>query len=68
LDEAVPADGVAAGTIELKLPGRQAAEDPRCLQLRKRIHGNADQGQVAWWLQDDRLTAVVRNALPPVDG
>ena len=68
LVDAVPAEIVAAWKTELKLSGGEAADDPRCARLRRRIERYADQGHGACWLKDDRVAEVVRDALLHFDG
>ena len=68
LVDAVPAATVAAWKTELKLSGGEAADDPRCAQLRRRIERYADQGHGACWLKDARVAEVVRDALLHFDG
>ena len=55
LVDAVPATMVAAWKTELKLSGGEAAHDPRCAQLCRRIERYADQGHGACWLKDARV-------------
>ena len=68
LVDAVPAEIVAAWKTELKLSGGEAADDPRCARLRRRIESYADQGHGACWLKDARVAEVVRDALLHFDG
>ena len=68
LVDAVPATMVAAWKTELKLSGGEAADDPRCAQIRRRIESYADRGHGACWLKDARVAEVVRDALLHFDG
>ena len=68
LADAVPADVVATWKTELRLTGREDADDPRCADLRKRIERYADRGHGACWLRDDRVARTVQNALLHFDG
>ena len=68
LADAVPTDVVAGWRAELKLSGEEDADDPRSVELRKRIERYADQGHGACWLRDDRIAAIVQDALLHFDG
>ena len=64
----MPADVVAGWRAELKLSGQEHADDPRSAELRKRIERYADKGYGACWLRDERIAALVQDALLHFDG
>ena len=68
LADAVPTDVLAGWRTELKLSDQEDADDPRSAELRKRIERYADQGHGACWLRDERIAAIVQNALLRFDG
>jgi REP element-mobilizing transposase RayT len=68
LADAVPAEVVAAWKAALKLRGTVPATDPRSIELRRRLERYEDAGHGACWLGDERIAAIVENALLHFDG
>jgi len=63
LADSVPADVIEHWRDELQLMGDEAADDPRCAELRERIEKYADQGKGACWLKDPAIGEIVETAL-----
>ena len=68
LADSIPTEVLTAWKTELALTGSEAADDPRCAELRERIERYADQGHGACWLRDERVAKQVENALMYFDG
>jgi len=68
LADSIPTEVLTAWKTELALTGGEAADDPRCAELRERIERYADQGHGACWLRDERVAEQVENALMHFDG
>jgi REP element-mobilizing transposase RayT len=68
LADSVPADVVEQWRTELGLSGEEAADHPRCAELRERIEKYADAGKGACWLRNTECAEIVENALLHFDG
>ncbi len=68
LHDSVPMDVIEQWRHELKLTGNEAADDPQCVELRKRIEAFEDQGKGNCWLKIPEVAACVENALLHFDG
>ena len=68
LADSVPTDVVDGWRAELKLVGGEAADDPRCADLRERIEKYSDEGKGACWLRKPEIAEIVENALLHFDG
>ncbi len=68
LADSVPADVIEKWRFELKLTGGEAANDPRCAELRERIEKYSDEGKGACWLRNPEIAEIVENALLHFDG
>ncbi len=67
------ADSVPTGVVqqwheELGLSQGEAADDPRCAELRERIEKYADAGKGECWLRNPGCAEIVENALLHFDG
>ena len=68
LFDSVPAHVVTTWKEELDLTGKERPDDPRHVELRKRIEGYADEGHGECWLFDERIAQQIENALLRFDG
>ena len=68
LANSIPIEVLTAWKTELALTGGEAADDPRCAELREQIERYADQGHGACWLRHERVAEQVENALMHFDG
>ena len=66
--DSVPTEVVTSWKEELALTGREPADDPRCMELRRRIERYADGGHGECALLDERIAQLVENALLHFDG
>jgi len=68
LHDAVPEAVVQSWKAELAWVERLPATDPKEIELRRRIARYEDAGHGACWLRDERIAALVENALLYFDG
>jgi REP element-mobilizing transposase RayT len=68
LHDAVPEAVVQSWKVQLDWVGNLPASDPREVELRKLISRYEDAGHGACWLRDERIAALVENALLHFDG
>ena len=68
LFDSIPAEILATWQIELEFTRREAANDPRHVELRRRIEEYIDRGHGACWLRDERVAELVEKALLHFDG
>lgn len=68
LADAVPAEIVAAWKAALNLRGTVPVNDPRSIELHRRLEKYEDAGHGACWLRDERIAAIVESALLHFDG
>jgi REP element-mobilizing transposase RayT len=68
LHDAVPEKVVASWKRELSWIENLPSSDPREIELRNRISRYEDTGYGTCWLRDDRIAALVENALLHFDG
>ncbi len=68
LYDSVPSSVLAGWQSELRLAGGEAANDPRCAELRERTERYADQGHGSCSLRDENIAVLVQDALLHFDG
>ncbi len=68
LHDSVPAEVVIRWRNELRVADGVAADDPRMVELRRRIEAYEDAGKGMCYLRDERIAKVVQDALLHFDG
>jgi REP element-mobilizing transposase RayT len=68
LHDAVPMELIAQWQMQLNWMEGLPATDPREVEIRERLGKFEDSGHGACWLRDDRIAALVQNALQHFDG
>ena len=68
LFDSVPSQIVTEWRSELALADDAAPDDPRRIELHRRVDRYTDMGHGACWLRDDRIAELVENALLHFDG
>jgi REP element-mobilizing transposase RayT len=68
LHDSVPDAVIAAWRHELKMATRVPADDPRSIELRRRIERYIDKGHGACWLREAGIAGLVQGALLHFDG
>jgi putative transposase len=68
LADSVPNGVLESWRLELHLKGGESANDPRSIELRRRVDRYADEGHGACWLRESRIADLVEAALLHFDG
>jgi len=68
LHDSVPAEVIIRWRDELRVADGVTADDPRMVELRKRIEAYEDAGKGMCYLRDERIAKVVQEALLHFDG
>ncbi|GIV55346.1 MAG: hypothetical protein KatS3mg040_0114 [Candidatus Kapaibacterium sp.] len=68
LHDSVPAEVIIRWRDELRVADGVAADDPRMVELRRRIEAYEDAGKGMCYLRDERIAKVVQDALLHFDG